>query len=167
MLVREGYALTAGAFGVALVSALVAAALGGWGRMPAVFGAVLLGVTLWSFRDTWRTPSLGGMATLLGSADGRVAELVVKGEPLYLRSPARHVSVTLAPLSAHAGRPPAAAEGHLKFRSRRDIVVSPHVALDVSLGQGSEAVLGSTPSPPAAPMRDAENVAARTEPSDG
>lgn len=70
-------------------------------------GALAAGFTLWFFRDPERTPPTDP-DVLLAPADGRVVEVVEEEEPLYLKGPARRVSIFLSPLDVHVNRAPAA-----------------------------------------------------------
>jgi phosphatidylserine decarboxylase len=224
VLAREGYALIAGAALVAVVLVALGLGLGGWATALAVLGVLLLAFTAWFFRDPRRT-SPEGSDLLLAPADGKVVELVVEDEPLYLRGEAQRVSIFLSPLNVHVNRVPASGVvevaryvpgdylvawhpkasalnerseigvrhpsgtpvlfkqiagavarrivyhlevgdrveagerfGIVKFGSRMDVLVPPHVALDVTLGQrvvAGETVLGRIPRGPAGPA-DAE-----------
>jgi phosphatidylserine decarboxylase len=104
---REGYALIAGAAVLALLLVGAGLALGRWGLFLAAFGLLLFGFTLWFFRDPRRTAPAGA-DLLLAPADGKVVELVVEHEPLYLRAEAQRVSIFLSPLNVHVNRSPAA-----------------------------------------------------------
>src|SRR5690606_13476984 len=106
LLAREGYALIAGAAVLGLVLAALGLALGGWGLLLVALGALLLGFTVWFFRDPRRTPPVGA-DLLLAPADGKVVELVVEHEPLYLEAEAQRVSIFLSPLNVHVNRVPA------------------------------------------------------------
>jgi phosphatidylserine decarboxylase len=104
---REGYALIAGAAVLALLLVAAGLLLGGGGFLLALLGALLLGFTLWFFRDPRRTAPEGA-DLLLAPADGKVVELVVEPEPLYLKGEAQRVSIFLSPLNVHVNRSPAA-----------------------------------------------------------
>lgn len=225
LLAREGYALIAGAAVLGLVLAALGLALGGWGLLLVALGALLLGFTVWFFRDPRRTPPVGA-DLLLAPADGKVVELVVEHEPLYLEAEAQRVSIFLSPLNVHVNRVPASGVveyaryvpgdylvawhpkasalnerseigvrhpsgtpvlfkqiagavarrivyylkvgdrveagqrfGIVKFGSRMDVIVPPHVELDVTLGQRVVAgvtVIGRIPAAPPAGAGAAE-----------
>jgi phosphatidylserine decarboxylase len=220
----EGLRLVALAGVIAGALLLVAATSGGWWWLPAgVAGAALL-FTLWFFRDPPRSPPVGD-SLLLAPADGRVLEVVEEHEPLYIRGPARRVSIFLSPLNVHVNRAPCAgvveyvryvpgeylvawhpkaseknerseigvrhpsgtpvlfkqiagavarrivfhiAEGDsvragerygiVKFGSRMDVLVPPHVRIDVRAGDrvvAGETVIGDIPAPTPAPVGSA------------
>ncbi|MEM8599218.1 MAG: phosphatidylserine decarboxylase family protein [Bacteroidota bacterium] len=107
MLAPEGYALIGGAFLVALLLTVLGAFLGGPGWALAVLGALVLGFTVWFFRDPARTPPPDTATLLLAPADGKVLEVVDEDEPLYLGGPARRLSIFLSPLNVHVNRIPA------------------------------------------------------------
>ncbi len=89
--------------GLAVVGLLV----GGWGLALTALGALVSGLTLWSFRDPARTPPPGADWLLLAPADGTVAEIVEEHEPVYLRGPSQRVSISLSPLDVCVNRSPA------------------------------------------------------------
>lgn len=111
---REGYPL----IGVALV---LAAALGmiGVASGPVVrvlcfvLGGLALAFTLYFFRDPERTPPPEAGQLLLAPADGKVVVVDEVHEPLYLKGPARQVSIFLSPLNVHVNRAPA--DGVIEF----------------------------------------------------
>ncbi|MEM6782981.1 MAG: phosphatidylserine decarboxylase family protein [Bacteroidota bacterium] len=107
MLAPEGYALIGGAFLVALLLTALGAFLGGLGWVLAMLGALVLGFTVWFFRDPVRTPPPDTTTLLLAPADGKVLEIVDEDEPLYLDGPGRRLSIFLSPLNVHVNRIPA------------------------------------------------------------
>ncbi len=116
MFAREGYFL----IGSSLVLALVLAALGWqlagiWRVLLVLSGVAVLGFTLYFFRDPHRTPpaEAAGGRLILAPADGKVVEIVEEPEPLYLKGPARRVSIFLSPLNVHVNRIPA--DGVIEF----------------------------------------------------
>ncbi|MFT7552389.1 MAG: phosphatidylserine decarboxylase [Rhodothermales bacterium] len=109
MFAKEGYGLIAGSavIGVALVAL-------GWQfgsigiAVGAVLGVVVFGLVLWFFRDPPRTAPDHADQLLLAPADGKVVEIVLEDEPLYLKGPSKRISVFLSPLNVHVNRSPAA-----------------------------------------------------------
>ena len=108
MLAPEGRNLIAGAGAAAAGAVVVALLLGGWLWIPAALVWAAFGFTLWFFRDPPRTvpPEAAGGLLLLAPADGKVLEIVEEEEPLYLRGPARRISIFLSPLNVHVNRSP-------------------------------------------------------------
>jgi phosphatidylserine decarboxylase len=79
-------------------------------------GAVLLGFVLYFFRDPQRHPpeNVSSEELLLAPADGKVVVVAeVPDEELYLKGPARQVSIFLSPLDVHVNRSPA--DGVVEF----------------------------------------------------
>lgn len=114
MLAREGYPLILGAVLVAGVLLLIGGAFGWVVRGPLLGLAVLLvGFTLWFFRDPVRTPPPNDGSLLLAPADGKVLLVEEVDEPLYLKGRARQVSIFLSPLDVHVNRIPA--DGVIEF----------------------------------------------------
>lgn len=116
MFAPEGRSLIAGSL---VISALFFAA-GGW--LGGVFLYVFIGIgvlpaafTLYFFRDPKRTPppNPDGLL-LLAPADGKVVVLQdIPYEPLYLKGPAKQISIFLSPLNVHVNRIPA--NGTIEF----------------------------------------------------
>ncbi|MDX1429911.1 MAG: phosphatidylserine decarboxylase family protein [Rhodothermales bacterium] len=111
MFAPEGY----GIIGIAVViSAFVAAFSfllpGAWKIAPIVLAVAIVAFTLYFFRDPDRTPpsqALDGKV-ILAPADGKVVLVdLIDTEPLYLRGPAKQVSIFLSPLNVHVNRSPA------------------------------------------------------------
>ncbi len=111
MLAREGYPIIFGAAVLALALAALGYWLGPpWAGLLYVVALVALGFTLYFFRDPRRIspPEAAGGNLLLSPADGRVVLVQdVEYEPLYLKGPARQVSIFLSPLNVHVNRAPA------------------------------------------------------------
>lgn len=116
MFAPEGRSLI---FGSLLLSLLIGAA--GW-ALGGLFLYVLLVVavlpsafTLYFFRDPRRTPPANPDGLLLiAPADGKVVVLEdVAYEPLYLKGPAKQISIFLSPLNVHVNRIPA--NGTIEF----------------------------------------------------
>lgn len=108
MFAREGYTLIGGALVLGLALALLGLYLGGgWRFVLGGLGVLALGFTLYFFRDPNRTPPPEADHLLLAPADGKVVEIVEEPEPLYLKGPARRISIFLSPLNVHVNRIPA------------------------------------------------------------
>ncbi|MEO1076770.1 MAG: phosphatidylserine decarboxylase family protein, partial [Bacteroidota bacterium] len=238
VLAPEGYALIGGASLVAILLTVLGAFLGGLGWAFAVLGVLVLGFTVWFFRDPVRTPPTDTASLMLSPADGKVLEIVEEDEPLYLDGPGRRLSIFLSPLNVHVNRIPAdgtieyaeyfpgeylvawhpkASEknerssvglvhpsgtkmlfkqiagavarrivfyakpgdtyragdryGIVKFGSRMDVIVPPHVTFDVAIGDrvtAGETVIGRLPgaqAPASEPLATtSEPVAATLDP---
>lgn len=109
MFAKEGYLL----IGAAAVVALVFVGLGAWmggppGWILIVLGLAVLGFTLYFFRDPERVipDSAAGSSVILAPADGKVVLVQDVHEPLYLKGPAKQVSIFLSPLNVHVNRNP-------------------------------------------------------------
>lgn len=114
MIAREGYVIIAGA----VVLAIGLVFLGWrlelfWRALLWTLAAVVVGFTLFFFRDPERTPPLHATHLVLAPADGRVVVVDEVEEPLYLNGPARQVSIFLSPLDVHVNRVPA--DGVIEF----------------------------------------------------
>ncbi|GIV61467.1 MAG: phosphatidylserine decarboxylase proenzyme [Rhodothermaceae bacterium] len=106
--------LITGAAVIALVLALVGLQLGPtWRVVLGGLGVLILGFTLYFFRDPERTPPPNAATLLLAPADGKVVQIIDVEEPLYLNGPARQVSIFLSPLNVHVNRVPA--DGVVEF----------------------------------------------------
>jgi len=108
MFAPDGYRLI---LGMAILA--VALALGGWQFGPVlrgtgvILGVLILGFTLWFFRDPARTTPANADGLLIAPADGKVVEIVEEHEPLYLKGAARRISIFMSPLNVHVNRSPA------------------------------------------------------------
>ena len=111
MFAREGYPIIAAAVAVAAALGALGAWIGApWSVVFYLVAALALGFTLWFFRDPQRVPppEAADGHLLLAPADGRVVLVEdVAYEPLYLKGPARQVSIFLSPLNVHVNRAPA------------------------------------------------------------
>lgn len=110
MFAREGYAIIVIAILVALALGLIGFQLGTYLRwFLIILGIVVVGFTLYFFRDPPRRPPVEAVEghLLLAPADGKVVEIVEEDEPLYIRGPARRISIFLSPLNVHVNRIPA------------------------------------------------------------
>lgn len=110
MIAREGYVIIA----VVVVVAALLSAVGlllpaplGW--LAVILGVVLVAFSIYFFRDPQRIPPDGPNreTILLAPADGKVVLVQDVHEPLYLKGPARQVSIFLSPLNVHVNRIPA------------------------------------------------------------
>ena len=110
MIASEGY----GMVGLSLVLGVILAAAGSllpapWRWIPVALGALIVLFTLYFFRDPDRSPPReavdGGL--ILAPADGKVVLVQdVEFEPLFLKGPARQISIFLSPLNVHVNRIP-------------------------------------------------------------
>lgn len=107
MFAPEGKGLIFGALTIFAVLALLGWLNGGWfGPVIVAFGAVLFLFTLWFFRDPNRSITEVDDWTLLSPADGKVVVIQDVEEPLYLKGPAKQISIFLSPLNVHVNRIP-------------------------------------------------------------
>jgi phosphatidylserine decarboxylase len=107
MFAKEGQGLILGALTIFAVLALLGWLNGGWlGPFVTAFGAVIFLFTLWFFRDPKRTITKVDVQTLLSPADGKVVVIQDIEEPLYLKGPAKQISIFLSPLNVHVNRIP-------------------------------------------------------------
>ena len=116
MLAREGYAIIAGAtvIGAVLVGLGFFYLTGVWALLFMTLGVLVFCFTLWFFRDPKRLAPEGASDFLIAPADGKVVVVQdVAHEPLYLKGPARQVSIFLSPLNVHVNRCPA--DGVVEF----------------------------------------------------
>ena len=98
--VVSGWALAAlGAWGVAV-----------WGRGMWAVEVALLVVAVWLvvfFRDPVRTGPRGERY-VIAPADGRIVDVAVVDEPMYLKAPATRISIFMSVFDVHVNRYPAA-----------------------------------------------------------
>ena len=114
MIAKEGYTIVAIAVVLALVLVFIGVKVPSVGRVLAFSGAALvLGFTLFFFRDPQRTPPAEAGSLLLAPADGKVVVMEEVEEPLYLKGPAWQISIFLSPLDVHVNRIPA--DGVIEF----------------------------------------------------
>jgi phosphatidylserine decarboxylase len=110
VIAREGYTIVAVATGLALllvIGALLVEAMI-WRGVLLAIAVGGLAFVLFFFRDPERTPPPDARKNgLLAPADGRVVEIAEEEEPLYLKGPARRISIFLSPLNVHVNRVPA------------------------------------------------------------
>ncbi len=115
MFASEGYSLIAIALGLGVVLAGIGLLWAGpvVRLLLVVLALLIVGFTLYFFRDPARTPPEGAAHLILAPADGNVVEVVEEHDPLYLDGPARRVSIFLSPLNVHVNRIPA--DGIIEF----------------------------------------------------
>lgn len=109
MFAREGFVIISIAFVLSIV--LVIAGL----QLPFVWRLLIFGVsaliisfTLYFFRDPARKPPAEAKEgrLVLAPADGKVVVVDEVYEPIYLKAPARQISIFLSPLNVHVNRVP-------------------------------------------------------------
>ena len=110
MFAREGYFIITVAVVISIVLILLGLQFGPYVQW--VFFALSAFVTvftLWFFRDPVRTPPKGATEgiVLMAPADGKIVEIVEEEEPLYIKGPAKRMSIFLSPLNVHVNRAPA------------------------------------------------------------
>lgn len=106
-LAPEGSRLILGAAVVAVVLIIAGWWIGGpIGWVPAILGILALGFTVWFFRDPNRVPPDNAADLILAPADGKVIEIVEEDDGIYLKAPARRISIFLSPLNVHVNRVP-------------------------------------------------------------
>ncbi len=111
MIAREGYFIVAMATLIAVVCWVVGLQIESKLRLFLfALGAVVLAFTLYFFRDPRRTPPAHPDADrmILAPADGKVVEIVEEVDSLYIKGPARRISIFLSPLNVHVNRAPVA-----------------------------------------------------------
>ncbi len=114
MFAKEGYALIAGAAVIAAVVGTLGWMYGGIvGGILVLLGVVVLGFTLYFFRDPVRLIPQVADNTLMSPADGKVLLIDEIEEPLYFKGPALKISIFLSPLNVHVNRIPA--DGVIEF----------------------------------------------------
>ncbi len=110
MFAKEGYTLIGAALALAVVLGGLGLMIGGAvGWIVGLVGVAALLFTLYFFRDPERTipESAPGSNAILAPADGKVILVQdVEHEPLYLKGPARQISIFLSPLNVHVNRNP-------------------------------------------------------------
>lgn len=110
MFAREGYIL----IGIAAVLALILVIIGLqlstlWRIILFTLAAAVLGFTLYFFRDPERTvpPEAAQGHLVLAPADGKVVVVDENAhDSIYLKGPAKQVSIFLSPLNVHVNRIP-------------------------------------------------------------
>ena len=115
MIAREGYVIIAA---VVVLSAIVAAAglllPTPFGWLAVVLAVGLVAFAIYFFRDPVRIPpDEADRSLILSPADGKVVLIQEVNEPIYLKGPARQVSIFLSPLNVHVNRIPA--DGRIEY----------------------------------------------------
>jgi phosphatidylserine decarboxylase len=106
---REGFFIIGVVSVIALALVLLALRFGPVTQVALIGLAVLmLAFTLYFFRDPLRTPPEDDehRRQILSPADGKVVLIQDIEEPLYLKGPAKQVSIFLSPLNVHVNRAP-------------------------------------------------------------
>lgn len=109
MIAQEGYPVIGVVLAVSLFLVVIGSRFGVPWSIP-FYAVAVAGIifTLWFFRDPVRTPPPDREDILLAPADGKVIIVAdVEFEPLYLKGPAKQVSIFLSPLNVHVNRSPA------------------------------------------------------------
>lgn len=110
MFAREGFLLIATAAALAVVLVVVGTQLSlVWRTLLFVLAALIFAFTLYFFRDPERTPPADATERrlVLAPADGKVVVVDENvDEPLYIKGPAKQVSIFLSPLNVHVNRIP-------------------------------------------------------------
>ncbi len=116
MIAREGYIIIL----VVVVLAAVIAAAGlllptplGW--LAVALAVLLVAFSLYFFRDPKRIPPAAPEREqlLLAPADGKVVLVQEVHEPIFLKGPAKQISIFLSPLNVHVNRIPA--DGRIEY----------------------------------------------------
>lgn len=109
MFAKEGYLI----IGVTAVLAVVLIVVGMFvgpvlRAMLFAIAIAAMGFTLWFFRDPERTMPDGAVGgdMILAPADGKVVLVEEVQDSLYLKGPAKQVSIFLSPLNVHVNRNP-------------------------------------------------------------
>lgn len=110
MFAKEGYSTMTLAVVVAAVLALLGLLLGGlWPYLLNVAALLLVGIIFYFFRDPERIPpELESL--ILAPADGKVVEIKDVQEPVYIKGPARQISIFLSLFDVHVNRHPSSGE---------------------------------------------------------
>ncbi|MGB1049325.1 MAG: phosphatidylserine decarboxylase family protein [Rhodothermales bacterium] len=107
MFAKEGVGLILGALTMFIILAILGWLSGGWlEQAVTAFGALIFLFTCWFFRDPTRVLTQVDDLTLLSPADGKVVVIQDIEEPLYLKGPAKQISIFLSPLNVHVNRIP-------------------------------------------------------------
>jgi len=97
---------------VGLIFAIPLALLTRW-RWLALFPAILLGWVFYFFRDPERIPASPATEFIIAPADGKVTDIELVDEPLYIRGQARRISVFMTIFDVHVQHSPY--EGKVQF----------------------------------------------------
>jgi len=90
---------------ISLIFAIPLAFLTRW-RWLALFPAVLLGWVFYFFRDPERVPASPAAEFIIAPADGKVTDIELVDEPLYIRGQARRISVFMTIFDVHVQHSP-------------------------------------------------------------
>ncbi|MDX1438342.1 MAG: phosphatidylserine decarboxylase family protein [Rubricoccaceae bacterium] len=107
MFAPEGYPLILASAALAVIFSALGVVVGGVGIFFLFVGLFAFGFTLWFFRDPVRVPPADAPTLILAPADGKVIEVVDEEDLLYVKGPARRLSIFLSPLDVHVNRIPA------------------------------------------------------------
>jgi phosphatidylserine decarboxylase len=109
VIAQEGYPIIGVVLAVSLLLVLVGGQVGiPWSIPVYVIAAASIVFTHRFFREPVRTPPTESANLLLAPADGKVIIVEeIEYEPLYLKSPAKQISIFLSPLNVHVNRSPA------------------------------------------------------------
>jgi len=116
LIAKEGYPIIAAVFGAAAVFFIISLAASGYTanifRLLSLLALVFCVFCLYFFRDPERQiPRNAG--ALLAPADGTIIDIREVQEPLYLKGPARRVSIFMSVFNVHVNRAPA--DGVIEF----------------------------------------------------
>ncbi len=109
MFAKEGYFIIGVTAALAAVLIVVGLFVGPVLRtMLFAIAIAAMGFTLWFFRDPERTSPDGAVGgdVILAPADGKVVLVEEVQDSLYLKGPAKQVSIFLSPLNVHVNRNP-------------------------------------------------------------
>jgi len=105
-LAREGWPFVLSGWALAALGVWGAAL---WGRGMWAVEVALLAIAVWLvvfFRDPVRTGPRGDQY-VIAPADGRIVDVAVVDEPMYLKAPATRISVFMSVFDVHVNRYPA------------------------------------------------------------
>ena len=94
-----------------------------------ILGIILIVFTFWFFRDPERNvpqEAIDDESLLIAPADGKIVQIIDVEEKLYLKSPAKQISIFLSPLDVHVNRSPATGEVEFYTYNPGDYLVAYH-----------------------------------------
>jgi phosphatidylserine decarboxylase len=107
MFAREGLLIMLSAAAVGLILGWIALRIDNMASLPLwILALLIVGFTLFFFRDPDRHAPTGSDTVVLAPADGKVLSIEEIDEPLYLNGRARKISIFLSPLDVHVNRIP-------------------------------------------------------------